>query len=150
VALWSFADEYFEASPTHEGPPLQLLFVILPLVFDEETRTAAVTTRKSSGLRAFADKLSAAKAAKSDLILALQGRVPKYRTLTMQSLRFLLRASMGSVDPSSGRLLPSKARGVKQEVAASISPIVTAARHLGGWTSALSLYETAVILRLSF
>jgi ABC-three component (ABC-3C) system Middle Component 3 len=150
VALWSFAEEYFDASPTHKGPPLQLLFIVLPIVFDEDIRGAAVGTRKSSGLRAFTEKLAASRVAKSDRILALQSRVTNYRGLTIDSLRFLLRAKMGSIDTPTGQLIPSKTRGLKQQVPESVEPILKAARNLGHWTSAISLYETAVTLRLSF
>ncbi len=150
VLLWSFADEYFDANPVHDGPPLQLLFIVLPVVLDEDIRAAAVGTRKSSGLRAFTEKLAASRVAKSDRILAIQGHAAKYRVLTMESLRFLLRAKMGSIDTANGQLIPSKTRGLKQQVPDSIEPILKAARNLGHWTGTVSLYETAVTLRLSF
>jgi len=120
------------------------------MVFDQDIREAITSTRKNSGLRAFTEKLAAAKVSKSDWILALQGRVIAYQQLTLESLRFLLRASLGTIKPDGGQLIPSKVLGIGQQIPDTVEPIIKAARLLGHWTSNVSLYETSVILRVSF
>jgi len=148
--LWQFVDAYYEANPTHAGAPMPLLFVVLPMVLHEQIRSVILSTRRGSSLRAFAEKFSTSRMAQEDVILSLQSRVSSGRKLTMDSFELLMRCGMATVDPDSGRIIPSKTRGLKQQVSHSVDLLQRAAEYLGNWMGGLSVYETAVTLRLSF
>jgi Family of unknown function (DUF6521) len=147
VILWKFVLTYYEAHNTHEPPPFHLLFLILPMVLQESTRSVILSTRKSSSLRAFAEKFSSSQMSKADVVLSLQKRINDLKTLTMDSLEIMVGSGMATIEAESGRVIPSKARGLKQETPDGIDLLLRAAEYLGIWMSGISVYETVVTLR---
>lgn len=148
--LWSFADEYVAVSTTNASPPIHAAFSVLPLVFHEDTRSLILSTQRGSSLRAFAEKFSQSRIGKSDLLIAVQQRMTAFRELTLESVRVLLGCGMATIHTDEGTLMPSRAHGLKTQLADDKEQLVRAARYLGGWMSSLSLYEIAVTLRLYF
>lgn len=150
VLLWSFAAEYVENHPTHDHPPLPITFLVIPMVLHEGTKKVILSTQGASGLRFFSDKFSTSEIAQSDAIATLQRRISMTRELTLESLQFLLRSGMVTIDIEAASVIPSKARGFGQQIPDSIDDAVKAAKKLGRWTSSLSIYEIASTLRLAF
>jgi hypothetical protein len=150
VLLWKFSSSYYETHPYHSGPPLQLLFLVLPMVFQANIREVILGTRKSSSLRAFTEKFSSSALSSSDIVLSLQNRIQRMKPLTAKSLHMIVSCGMVTIDSGSGTVIPSRARGLSQQLPAGVAPLARAAEYLGGWTSQLSLYEIAVNLRLFF
>jgi 4-hydroxybenzoate polyprenyltransferase len=58
TVIWRFVVGYTQSSKTSEGPPLPLGFIVLPVVFHEDTVNLIGSTRGDSGLHAFADKFA--------------------------------------------------------------------------------------------
>jgi hypothetical protein len=150
VLLWAFCSEYYDSHPTHNGAPLPLTFIVVPMVLHESTRQMVLGTNPSSGLRFFAEKFSSSNVSQSDVMATLQRRVRATRQLTMESLQLLLRCDMGTIDIESGSVIPSKTRGLGTQIPVTVDPLVKAAKKLGRWTSALTMYEVAATLGLAF
>jgi hypothetical protein len=150
LLLWAFCSEYYEHHSTHNGPPVSLIFIVLPMVLHEETRKLIDGTNPSSGLRFFADKFTSSQVSQSDAIASLHRRAQMTRNLTLEALRMLLGTGMGAIDLEAAAVIPSKARGLTQQIPQTVQPFVKSARKLGRWTSALTLYEVGSTLRVAF
>jgi hypothetical protein len=150
VLLWKFADAYHDASPIHSGAPMPLLFVVLPMILQENVRSVILSTRKNSSLRTFAEKFSTSKMAQADVVLALQSRMAAMKRLTMDSVQIMIGCGMATIDVETGLFIPSKTRGLKQQIPDGVDLLVRSAEYLGNWMAGLSVYETAVTLRLFF
>ncbi len=150
ILLWAFCREYYDSHSTHNGAPFALTFLVLPMVLHEGTRQLILGTQPSSGLRFFTEKFSSPQIAQSDALATLQRRVEITRKLTMDSMQMLLGCGLLSLEPESGFLLASKARGLPQQIPESMDPLIRAAKRLGRWTSALTVYEVTATLRLAF
>ena len=74
VLLWNFCVGYEEASFNESKTPFHLIFLVLPLLFHEETCGIIGRTRKQSGLRAFVEKFNSASEPKNDVLLNLHER----------------------------------------------------------------------------
>lgn len=116
----------------------------------EDTRSLVLSTQRGSSLRAFAEKFSQSKIAKSDLLVSIQSRMISFRGLTLDSLGILLSCGMATIDVETSNVLPCRAHGMKTQLADDKESLVRAARYVGGWMSTLTMYEIAVTLRLYF
>ena len=67
VLLWRFCVTYATTRQTPSSTPVPVLFVVLPLLFDEDTASLVASTKKSSGLRLFAGKFTESTHAKADV-----------------------------------------------------------------------------------
>ena len=120
------------------------------MVLHEGTRDIILGTQPSSGLRFFTEKFATPQVAQSDALATLQRRIEVTRKLTMESMQMMLGCGLLALDPEAGSLLASKARGSPQQIPESMDPLMKAARRVGRWTSALTVYEVAATLRLAF
>jgi Family of unknown function (DUF6521) len=147
--LWRFACGYIAAHKTGDRPPLQLLFVVLPLLLHSTTAQVVKSTHKASGLRAFAAKFSESKAVKQDLLLAIHDRVLRHRGLTLDSVQVALAKHSILID-AEGFILPlSEARAVAG-IPDEIRQLMRDAEKVGVWCSQLTLHEVATILKVRF
>src|SRR4051794_16082812 len=97
LLLWAFCSEYYEQHTTHGGPPISLMFIVLPMVLHEETRKLIDGTNPSSGLRFFADKFTSSQVSQSDALASLHRRTQITRKLTLEALRILLGTGLGAI-----------------------------------------------------
>lgn len=146
--LWRFAYGYRAAHPLAAHVPLQLLFIVLPLLFHEPTYEFVKSTLRSSGLHAFAAKFSETKHSKNDLLLAIHGRAETLRVLTLESIRVGQRGRLIQVN-TAGRVIcltdsPTTAGD------SAIKTLMSNAEKLGVWCAALTLHEIAIALKVRF
>jgi hypothetical protein len=69
---------------------LPLLFLVLPLVYHEQTEQFIQSTQRASGLRAFAAKFARTENLKQDLLVAIHDRMLALRPLTLESFSLAL------------------------------------------------------------
>lgn len=150
LLLWRFTASYESHSQTHEPTPLPLLFIILPILFHEETVGFIETTRVSSGLRAFADKFSLSSNAKNDFLLTIQKRAIQMRGLTKDSLLHAFAARLLTLLPDKGKVIALSATEPRAGVPVAIRDLCKHATKLGAWCAKLSLHEISVTLRIGF
>src|SRR5262245_2493688 len=84
--LWRASTGYSDASES-KPCPLPLLFLILPILFHEDTAAFAIQTRKNSGLQLFVNKFSETATSKSDLLLGIRTRARAMRQQSLEALR---------------------------------------------------------------
>jgi len=143
--IWRFACGYTPKDIAHDGVPLPLAFVVLPVVLHERTRREVITTQRSSGARKFEEKFGD----KGDVLFALHERALVLRELSLRSLRHALASGLVSLLPEQGVLWPrSYTKPYIDERA--VAELLGAAEKLGAWCSSLSLYEISGILRVEF
>lgn len=147
--LWRFACGYLEIHRTSEAIPLPLFFIVLPILFHEQTEEFLKSTQKASGLRAFAAKFGESKISKQDILLAIHDRMLRFRSLTMQSLQLAIATHLvhlgtdGTVNP----LSRTKAvAGMPDET----KQLMREAEKLGAWCAQITLHEVAATLKVRF
>jgi hypothetical protein len=149
VLLWRFVCGYTGQHKTHEFPPLQQLFIVLPIIFHRETFEILRGTNRPSGLHGFADKFSRAAVGKSDVLIGIQSRAVLWRALTLESLNLSIATRLLTVSRTDATAIPlttTSSSGVPQ----TIKPLMTNSEKLGEWCSDLSLFEVGTILKVGF
>lgn len=149
VLLWRFACGYTEHHKTSEHPPLQLLFVVLPILFHRETLEVLKGTNRPSGLHGFADKFSRSNVGKSDVLLGIQSRALSWRKLTWESVQLATQSRLITLSRSNGTAIALTSAS-PTGVPPSVRPLLTNAEKLGQWCSDLSLFEIGTILKVGF
>lgn len=147
--LWRFACGYVEAQRASEPVPMPLLFVVLPVLFHEQTEEFLRGTQKASGLRAFAAKFSDAKNSKQDVLLGINQRMLRLRELSIQSLRLGMATRLIHLEPNATVVPLTRTRAVAG-IYNETRQLMRSADKLGSWCGNLTLHEIAATLKLSF
>jgi hypothetical protein len=150
ILLWRFAVGYGEGSQVNNPTPVPLLFTILPIIYHEDTFKYVISTRKSSGLRAFATKFSKSKNLMNDQILGIHFRSLQMKKLTMRSLRMAAMSKLISIDYKEALAIPLSSTPPRLGIPGTIRELLKGAEKLGYWYSQVSLHEISVILKVSF
>lgn len=146
LLLWRFAIGYASGA-TGRGPAMPAVFLVLPVLFHEETARFVIGTRRASGLHAFREKFTTTR--RDDLVYAVHDRARALRSLTMRSFRVAVHARLLVVD-TSAEILPVSQAAPLQKWSDDVRKLTTAAEKLGFWMSKVSLFEAASILSVRF
>lgn len=147
--IWRFACGFTETHRTNDRVPLQILFLVLPVLYHKATREFVKGTLKTSGLRAFAAKFGESKASKQDLLLAIHDRSIRLRPLTLQSIKIALGTRLISIQPDGTVIALSQTKGASG-IPADAKQMMKDAEKMGAWCSPLTLHEIATTLKLRF
>jgi hypothetical protein len=150
VLIWRAVSSYQTNHKTGSFMPLPLCFLVLPIVFHEETSALVTGTRMASGLRKLTEKFRSAEESKTDLLLAVGGRAVAMRTLTWESIRIGLTSNVLSLNTESGSLMSLSDTPLVSGVPQSIRPLLGSAEKLGTWFSGLTLYEIGLQMQVNF
>lgn len=143
--IWRFACGYAPRNKAHNGVPLPLAFVVLPVVFHERTRDAVSSTRLSSGARKFEEKFND----RGDVLFALNNRAIEMRSLSLRSVRHALASGLITLVSDQGMLWP-RSYAKPPIDAKPVNNLLSAAEKLGSWCRLLTVYEISGILRVEF
>lgn len=149
VLLWRFSAAYATVRQAPATTPVPVLFVVLPLLFDEDTANMVASTQRASGLRLFAGKFSESKHAKADVLLSLEGRAKALRLQTLEAVTLALKARLLFLDPASGEVI-ALSHTPALSLPESVLPLIRSAEKLGAWSGALSLFELSTTLQVTF
>lgn len=150
VLIWRAVSSYQTNHKTGSFMPLPLCFLVLPIVFHEETSALVTGTRMASGLRKLTEKFQSAEESKTDLLLAVGGRAVAMRTLTWESIRIGITSNVLSLNTESGSLMSLSDTPLVSGVPQSIRPLLGSAEKLGAWFSGLTLYEISLQMQVTF
>jgi len=150
TVLWRFTSGYTEGSKISSPTPLPILFIVIPIMYHEDTVAFITSTQQGSGLRAFVNKFAESKNSKSDLVLSIHERSLKMRNLTLSSLRLGITSKLVSVDFEKGTVFPLSLTPPKAGIPKSVNRILKGAEKLGFWCSEISLHEVSLILKVGF
>ena len=147
---WRFATGYTDVRNDAPGVPVALVFLVLPVLLHEPTRSLLTATQRRSGLRGFAAKFASSRIQQSDILLALHGRVDQTRELSLQSLRMAMAYRLVTLDKSSGTVIALSRAEPRAYISTSVRPLTRNAEKLGDWFSRLTPFEIASILKVRF
>ncbi|MBQ7574403.1 MAG: hypothetical protein IJT23_09100 [Clostridia bacterium] len=141
-----FVNEYYVNSD--KFPPLQLLFVVYPLIYINDLFEIINSTKKPTGLRGCMDKLKENK--NNDIILHVQTVVLNNKTQIMDCIRFAMLSGFISVDKT-GEAIPLYDRIKEIKISSKdIEKLQKVSKKLGVWFSELNLVEISQILKVRF
>jgi hypothetical protein len=129
--------------------PMPVLFVVLPLLFDEDTAHMIASTQKASGLRLFAGKFAESKHAKADVLLSLESRARALRRQTLEALGLAVKARLLFLDAAAGEVV-ALSQAPALSLPDSVRPLIRSAEKLGTWCGDLSLFELSTTLQVTF
>jgi len=150
VLIWRAASSYQASHPTSDFMPLPLAFLVLPVLYHEETAALVGSTRTASGLRKLTEKFRSAEESKTDLLLAVEGRATEMRELSWESLRLAFTSNILALDTAKGTLLSLSETPLVSGVPQQIRPMLSNAEKLGSWFSSLTLYEIGLQMQVTF
>jgi hypothetical protein len=150
ILIWRATSSYQKNHKTGSFMPLPLCFLVLPIVFHEETSALVTGTRTASGLRKLTEKFRSAEESKTDLLLAVGSRAVAMRALTWESIRLGLASNVISLDTEDGSLMSLSDTPLVSGVPQAIRPLLGSAEKLGTWFSGLTLYEIGLQMQVTF
>jgi len=150
MLLWRFTVGYEDASKVKASAPLPLLFIVLPIIFHQETSELIPTTFKSSGLRNYVNKFLESKISKSDLVYAIHDRAIRMRRLSLESLGLAAASKLLSIDKQNGSAFSLSSSPAKSGIPESVRTLLKSAEKLGFWCGSISIHEVSVILKIRF
>lgn len=150
VLIWRAASSYQKNHKTGSFMPLPLCFMVLPIVFHEETSALVTGTRTASGLRKLTEKFRSAEESKTDLLLAVGGRAVAMRTLTWESIRLGITSNVISLNTEGGSIMSLSDTPLVSGVPQPVRRLLGSAEKLGTWFSGLTLYEISLQMQVTF
>lgn len=149
VLLWRFAVGYSEARVDAGGAPLQLSFLVLPILLHPDTFEALSRTQKSSGLRYFTDKFASSKNQSADAIFRIQNRVIQFRSLTLVSFQVSQAAGLVILDVEQASTIPLS-RTEPSLSSQKARALLRNSEKLGHWFGEVTLHEISRLLKVRF
>ena len=141
--IWRFACGYCPPDSATDGVPFPLMFVVLPLLLNEDTQSEISSTR--AGIYKFEEKYKD----KYDLLYSIQGRAGAMRDLSMRSLSIGIATGLLTLVPENGDVWPNNVSAPRSAIQ-TVSDMLKSAEKLGGWARDVSLFELARTLHLEF
>ncbi|MCA1050987.1 DUF6521 family protein [Priestia aryabhattai] len=149
MILKCFTEGYI-SSEKEDSLPFPLLFIVLPMVFHNDTLSYLNSTRRPSGLRALVNKMSDSKESKRDIVLDIHERADKMKKLTLDALRIALATELLELDSKQAKVKVSHKRIDKSAIIKSNSKMFKSSEKLGFWCSQLNMQEISMILKVGF
>lgn len=149
VLQWRFAVGYTGSRADAAGPPLQTVYLIAPLLLDDEIRSVLQGTQRRSGLRQFAEKFAQSSGSGADILASIHERVAEYRPLSTRGLQMGIQGGLFSVDARGGTVIAlTKSR--PRLTRAPLTRFMTISEKLGHWMSDMTLFEISRTLGVRF
>lgn len=148
LLLWRFAVAFEKASSTRKHPNIPLFFIVLPLLFHEELFNVVAGTRSASGLRAFADKFASSMVSKSDVLLSLNERIERMKTLTIESLSLAISSKLIAIEVDSATVIPLSHTPAKKGIPDSVKKLSTLSEKIGTWCAPMTNHEIGLTLKI--
>jgi hypothetical protein len=150
VLIWRTASQYQTTHETGNFLPLPLAFLVLPILFHEETAELVSSTRSASGLRKLTEKFRSAEESKTDLLLSVGPRATQMRRLSWESVMLGVAANLITLNSSQATVMSLTETPLTAGVPLSIRPLLKNADKLGEWFAKLSLYEISLQVHVEF
>lgn len=148
--IWRTTALYRSSHPTGEWMPLPLAFLVLPILFHEQTSELVGSTRTSSGLDKFAEKFKSAEFARTDLLLAIGPRAVQTRALSWVAVKIAITSNLIRLVNANASLVAVTQTPHVSGVPAAVRPMLTKAEKLGAWFAEMSMYEISLRLQVKF
>lgn len=142
IVIWKFLLGY---GTKLEQDKFELLFIVLPIIFNQELRNYIDSTRKSSGFTKVIEKMMRDK--KIDIVYQINNNAENMKELTLESIRIGIIANLFVLD----EMLNIEVEDIKiPKVSKNIEKILENAEKIGKWLSELNMLEIEKILKVRF
>lgn len=147
VLLWRFCVGYAAARQAPASTPLPVLFLPLPILFNEDSLALLSSTQSKSGLRLFAGKFTDSVHSKTDVLLSLERQARELRPQTAEAFRLALLAKLLFLDTKTAEVI-ALSTAAPQSLPESVRPLVRNAEKLGQFAGTVTPFELGTILRV--
>lgn len=144
ILMWRFVEGYKRAS-NGKLPSMPLLFLVLPVIFNESLRSVLDKTFLTSGMRLFVAKFSQ----RQETLLAIQRRMLMLRHTSLSSLSIAIEGGLIALDHSNA-LVDFCAKPFPRGTREGVRSLAKQADKLGAWCSSLTIQEVQTALRIAF
>ncbi len=142
IIIWKFLFGY---GSKLDNDKFELLFIVLPIIFNQELRNYIDSTRKSSGFTKVIEKMMKDK--KVDIVYQINNNIENMKELTLESIRIGMITDLFILD----EMLNIEVEQIKiPKVSKSIEKMLNSAEKLGVWLSELNMLEIEKILKVRF
>jgi hypothetical protein len=146
AVLWRFVCGYH--TKENRPVPFPLLFVVLPIVFQQDLCAIIKSTQKNSGLAKVSQKLFGDT--QNDSIHLVNNTAIEMRELTLEAFNIAVEANLVFLVAESAAVFPSATPRPKYKPKGDSKGIMDAAEKLGRWCSGLTILEIANRLKVRF
>ena len=142
IIIWKFLFGYGTKLEQHK---FELLFIVLPIIFNQELRNYIDSTRKSSGFTKVIEKMMRDK--KIDIVYQINNNAENMKELTLESIRIGMITNLFVLD----EMLNIEVEDIKiPKVSRNTEKILENAEKIGKWLSELNMLEIEKILKVRF
>jgi hypothetical protein len=145
--LWRAACGYDDASESTPCP-LPLIFLVLPILFQQDSAEFVIHTRKNSGLQLFAQKFADTTTSKNDVLLSINNRAIAMRPQTLEALRLSISKRLIAMRIDVGCVFPISTTAPIARIPEAVRPLLDAAEKFGYWCGQLTLFEIQQLLKV--
>lgn len=145
--LWNFVLGYY--SEKNEYPPIEELFIVLPMIMKNDIADQVKSTNRASGMRGMSDKFMKADVLKNDIICNLHREMQNMKDISAISLAEAIKAGLVSVDVENSTVFPLELRKHNKE-SANVIQMGKNAEKLGQWCAGINLIQIEEILKVRF
>ncbi len=143
--VWRFVCGHCPEGSTRPVP-LPLSFIVLPFAMDETAVGVGLSTRRSSGIRAFAQKLADPSVGGPSLA-SIRSRMVGLRPVSLHSLALALAARLITLDTRSASVAPLT-WSPPSHLPESTQDALAMAERLGEWCSSVTIQEIRLLLEV--
>ena len=144
--IWRFICGYYSVDTS--AVPFPLLFVVLPIIYNEELRGAIESTQARSGLSKVSEKLVQKKL--NDSLYSINTVADALRMISLQAICIASDTRLIAVDLSSALVYPISTSKAPKVGSDEVKTMLLSAEKLGQWCAELSLAEICRRLKVRF
>jgi len=146
--MYRLALAYSQENELAENAPINLLFLVLPILYYRDTHDIVSSTQKKTGLSGYAAKFVTNN--RSDVLLFIHDRAVEMRELSYDALRSGTLYELFQIDKETGRVIAATRRTSESSIPKSVEAMGRQADKLGIWFSKLSLLDISSYLKVAF
>lgn len=142
IIIWKFLLGY---GTELKQDKFEVLFIVLPIIFNQELRKYVDSTQKASGFTKVIEKMMKDK--KMDIVYQINNNAENMKELTLESIRMGTITDLFVLD----EMLNIEIKDIKiPKLSKNTKKILDSAEKIGIWLSELNILEIEKILKVRF
>lgn len=145
LSLYNFTKSYYETN-NKEGPLLPLIFLVLPIIFNQRCLNSIGDVRRVTGKISMLNVLAEHR----DIPVGLQRRMVEMSGQTLRSLNLSFAQKLLKYDSEEVKLIPNKYLKIPSSNSNDNQKMFHASRILGKWFAHNSIEQICISLNVTF
>ncbi|MCI8655293.1 MAG: hypothetical protein HFJ48_05435 [Clostridia bacterium] len=142
IIIWKFLFGY---GTKLDSENFEILFIVLPIIFNQEMRSYINSTREASGLTKVVEKMMTDK--KIDIVYQISKNAEQMKELTLESIQIGLTTDLFLIDEK----MNIETQNIKiPKLSKKTEDILKISEKIGVWFSKLNVLEIEKILKVRF